>query len=236
VNAAAARATELALLRAGSAALGVPLEPAQGEALLQLLDELGQWNRAYNLTAITDRAQMLTHHLLDSLAVQPALAGTRVLDLGTGAGFPGLPLALVNPRRHFTLLDGTAKKIRFVAHAARQLGLGNVQAVHGRAGEWQPDAPFDTVVARAVAPVAALAALALPMLAPGGRLVACKGQRREAEAELAAMTTRSSPWPAHWLPATIDTVAVPGLGAERCLVMLPAASPSDDARGARPAG
>jgi 16S rRNA (guanine527-N7)-methyltransferase len=217
VSAAAARAAGLAQLRAGAAALGLPLDAAQGEALLRLLDELAQWNRAYNLTAITDRAQMLTHHLLDSLAVQPALAGARVLDLGTGAGFPGLPLALVNPQRSFALLDGTAKKIRFVAHAARTLGLGNVVAVHGRAGEWQPDAPFDTVVARAVAPVAELAALALPLLAPGGRLVACKGQRREAEAELAAMPPKQA---AQWLPARIETVAVPGLGAERCLVTL----------------
>jgi 16S rRNA (guanine527-N7)-methyltransferase len=233
VNAAAARAAELAQLRAGAAALGVPLEPAQAEALLRLLDELGQWNRAYNLTAITDRAQMITHHLLDSLVVQRSLAGTRVLDLGTGAGFPGLPLAVVDPQRHFTLLDGTAKKIRFVAHAARQLGLGNVQAVHGRAGEWQPDAPFDTVVARAVAATAELAALALPMLAPGGRLVACKGQRREAEAELAAMPPKQA---AQWLPAQIEAVAVPGLAAERCLVTLPAALPSGDARAARPAG
>jgi 16S rRNA (guanine527-N7)-methyltransferase len=233
VNAAAARAAELAQLRAGAAALGVPLEPAQAEALLRLLDELGQWNRAYNLTAITDRAQMITHHLLDSLAVQRSLAGTRVLDLGTGAGFPGLPLAVADPQRHFTLLDGTAKKTRFVEHAVRQLRLGNVQAVHGRAGEWQPDAPFDTVVARAVAPTPELAALALPLLAPGGRLVACKGQRREAEAELAAMQPKQA---VHWLPAQIEAVAVPGLAAERCLVTLLAALPSGDARAARPAG
>ena len=235
---AAARAAELAQLRAGAAQLAVPLDAARGEALLRLLDELAQWNRAYNLTAITDRAQMLTHHLLDSLAVQPALAGARVLDLGTGAGFPGLPLALVDPQRQFTLLDGTAKKIRFVAHAARTLGLGNVAAVHGRAGEWRPDALFDTVVARAVAPVAELAALGRPLLAPGGRLVACKGQRREAEAELAAMAAapRAAVAPA-WQPARIDEVTVPGLGAGRCLVTLVAASASSaGAPGATPAG
>jgi 16S rRNA (guanine527-N7)-methyltransferase len=238
----AARATELAQLREGAAALGCPLDATQGEALLRLLDELAQWNRAYNLTAITDRSQMLTHHLLDSLAVWPALAGVRVLDLGTGAGFPGLPLALVDPQRRFTLLDGTAKKIRFVAHAARTLGLANVTAVHGRAGEWQPEALFDTVVARAVAPLPKLAALARPLLAPGGRLVACKGQRREAEAELAAMAAAMAASPraaaaSAWLPARIEEVAVPGLGAGRCLVTLVAASASSSgAPGATPAG
>ena len=231
---AAARAAELAQLRAGAAQLAVPLDAARGEALLRLLDELAQWNRAYNLTAITGRAQMLTHHLLDSLAVQPALVGTRVLDLGTGAGFPGLPLALVDPQRQFTLLDGTAKKIRFVAHAARTLGLVNVTAVHGRAGAWQPEALFDTVVARAVAPVGELAALAMPLLAPGGRLVACKGQPREAEAELAAMPVKQV---ALWQPARIDEVTVPGLVAGRCLVTLVAASASSaGAPAAKPAG
>ena len=211
---------ELERLRAGAAALGVPLAATQGEALLRLLDELTQWNQAYNLTAISDRGAMLTHHLLDSLAVHDELAGTRVLDLGTGAGFPGLPLALVNPQHHFTLLDGTAKKIRFVAHAARTLGLANVTAVHGRAGPWQPEAPFDTafdtIIARAVAPVAQLARLAAPLLAPGGRLVACKGQRREAEAEIAKL-------PAGWRLEALREVTVPGLGAGRCLVRLVAA-------------
>lgn len=208
--------SELARLCAGAAALGLALDAAQGERLLRLLDELAQWNRAYNLTAITDRAAMLTHHLLDSLAAHGELAGERVLDLGTGAGFPGLPLALASPQRHFTLLDGTAKKIRFVAHAARVLGLANVAAVQGRAGAWQPEARFDTVIARAVAPVSELAVLTAPLLAPGGRLVACKGQRREAEAELAAL-------PAGWRLAQLREVTVPGLNAERCLLRLVAA-------------
>ncbi len=225
---------ERAQLRAGAAALGVPLEDPQGRRLLQLLDELAQWNRAYNLTAITDRAAMRTHHLLDSLAGSRLLAaacpgeGARVLDLGTGAGFPGLPLALVHPGHRFTLLDGTAKKVRFVAHAARTLGLANVEAVHGRAGEWRPAAPFDLVLARAVAPLAELARLARPLLAPGGRLLAWKGQRREAEAELAALRAQAGPRDGQragegeaWGEVRIEDVRVPGLDAERCLVSLP---------------
>jgi 16S rRNA (guanine527-N7)-methyltransferase len=218
----------IARLCAGAAALGVPLAATQAEGLLRLLDELSAWNQAYNLTAITERAAMLTHHLLDSLAINDELAGSRVLDLGTGAGFPGLPLALLNPQRQFTLLDGTAKKIRFVAHAARCLGLVNVQAVHGRAGHWQPELRFDTVVARAVAPLAALAALATPLLAPGGRLLACKGRLSEAEAELATL-------PAGWQLEALRELRVPGLEAQRCVLRLVAASPLGGVRAASPA-
>ena len=118
-----------AALARGAAELGVALDAAQRERLLKLAAELLRWNKAYNLTAITEREAMLTHHLLDSLSVQPALHGERIADVGTGAGFPGLPLAIVNPARRFTLLDSNNKKVRFVAHAARTLGLANVAAV-----------------------------------------------------------------------------------------------------------
>ena len=198
-------------LRARAHTLGVTLEPAAAALLLRLLDELEQWNRAYNLTAITARAAMVSAHLLDSLAASPALAGTRIADLGTGAGFPGLPLAIVQPQRQFTLLDGTAKKIRFVAHAARTLGLKNVEAVHARAEEWRPAQPFDTIVARAVGSLAELAALARPLARPGTLLLAYKGQRPDAE--LAAL-------PADWQLLGVQAIDVPGLGAERCLVSL----------------
>jgi 16S rRNA (guanine527-N7)-methyltransferase len=213
---------ERAQLRADSEALGVPLDDAQATRLLRLLDELAQWNRAYNLTAITDRNAMVTQHLLDSLAGSRFVSGARVLDLGTGAGFPGLPLALVHPQRQFTLLDGTAKKVRFVAHAARTLGLGNVEAVHGRAGEWQPVARFDQVLARAVASATGLARVARPLLLPGGELLLWKGQRREAEAELAALRADANS-AGDWSGMHVDELQVPGLDAGRCLVRLRAA-------------
>ncbi|MFM2289707.1 MAG: hypothetical protein RL684_2850 [Pseudomonadota bacterium] len=219
-------AGELAQLREGAEALGAPLDAAQAVALLRLLDELTHWNRAYNLTAITDRGAMITQHLLDSLAGSRWVDGARVLDLGTGAGFPGLPLALVHPQRQFTLLDGTGKKIRFVAHAARTLGLGNVEAVHGRAGEWQPAQAFDLVLARAVATTPELAALAKPLLVPGGQLLAWKGQRREARAELAQLTAPGRGQGAGWADAHIEDVQVPGLAAGRCLVRLTLAGAS----------
>ena len=140
-------ASPLQPLIVGAARLGVPLDEATAQRLSRVLDELLKWNRAYNLTAITQPREMLTHHLLDSLSVQRFLAGRRVIDVGTGAGFPGLPLAIVDPQRHFTLLDSNGKKVRFVAHVVRALGLANVDAVHSRAEAFVPPQPVDTVVA-----------------------------------------------------------------------------------------
>jgi len=207
---------EVTTLRAQAALLGVPLDGSQAAALLQLLDELAQWNRAYNLTAVEARAQMITHHLLDSLAASADLQGERIADLGTGAGFPGLPLAVVHPQRQFTLIDGTAKKIRFVTHAVRVLGLSNVQALHQRVEALANAAPFDTLLARALTSLPALAQLALPLARAGTRLIAYKGQRPDAE--IAAL-------PAPWRVLEVRAVKVPGLAAERCLVVLEAAPP-----------
>ncbi len=207
---------EVTTLRAQAALLGVPLDGSQAAALLQLLDELAQWNQAYNLTAVEARAQMITHHLLDSLAASADLQGERIADLGTGAGFPGLPLAVVHPQRQFTLIDGTAKKIRFVTHAVRVLGLGNVQAVHQRVESLTDAVPFDTLLARALTSLPALAHLALPLARTGTRLIAYKGQRPDAE--IAAL-------PAPWRVLEVRAVKVPGLAAARCLVVLEAAPP-----------
>jgi 16S rRNA (guanine527-N7)-methyltransferase len=191
--------------------LGVTLTPEAAAQLLRLLDELAQWNRTYNLTTITVPEAMIAGHLLDSLAASTDLAGERIADLGTGAGFPGLPLAIVHPERQFTLIDGTAKKVRFVAHAARALALTNVKAVHARAEDLRPDQPFATIVARAVASLAGLALLARPLAGPGTLLIAYKGQWPEDE--LAAI-------PADWELIGARAVLVPGLKAARCLVTL----------------
>jgi 16S rRNA (guanine527-N7)-methyltransferase len=207
------QATPAADLRGWAQQLGVALDAEMASKLLQLLDELEQWNRAFNLTGIETRAAMVATHLLDSLAASSDLAGARVADLGTGAGFPGLPLAVAHPERHFTLIDGTAKKVRFVTHAARVLGLSNVEAVHARAESMHPAEPFDTIIARAVAPLPKLAGLARPLSRPGTRLLALKGKRPTAE--LAAI-------PSDWELLGVRELRVPGLEAERCLVTLSA--------------
>ena len=214
------QATSAIDLRERARQLGVALDDDMAGLLLRLLDELGQWNRAFNLTAIEDREAMVATHLLDSLAAHGDLAGERVADLGTGAGFPGLPLAVVNPQRQFTLIDATAKKVRFVAHAARTLGLSNVHAMHARAETMHPEQSFDTIVARAVAALPELAQLALPLSRPGTRLLAYKGRRPDAE--LAQLPTQ-------WQLAGVRTLSIPGLDAERCLVTLVAQGPEPPA-------
>jgi 16S rRNA (guanine527-N7)-methyltransferase len=190
--------------------LGVSLTPADATGLLQLITELGLWNQRYNLTAIRQRAAMISHHLLDSLSVHPDLQGERVADVGTGAGFPGLPLALCNPARRFTLIDSTAKKIRFVAHAVEVLALANVQAVHARAEQLSLPA-FDTVVARALAPLPELLGYVQPLCGAHTRVLAMKG--RWPQAELAAL-------PRGWRMSGARELHVPHIDAARCVIIL----------------
>ena len=197
-------------LLAGAQALGVPLTPEAAARLQRLLDELLRWNKAYNLTAITDPGEMLTHHLLDSLAIAPHLHGATVADVGTGAGFPGLPLALVRPDLRFTLVDSNGKKLRFVGHAARTLGLANLQTLHGRVEDLKPAAPFGTVVARAFAPLPQLLALVAPLCGPDTRVLAMKG--RNVDAELAGL-------PPGWQLQQNLSLTVPGLDEARHLVV-----------------
>jgi 16S rRNA (guanine527-N7)-methyltransferase len=191
--------------------LGVHLGEADAARLLTLLEELRHWNRRTNLTAITDPEQMITHHLLDSLAISPDLTGTRVADVGTGAGFPGLPLAVANPQRHFTLIDSNAKKLRFVSHAAGLLALSNVTTLHARAESLRPEAPFETVTARALAPLPKLLEAVAPLCGPHTRVLAMKG--RWPEDELAQL-------PAAWRLASSRILTIPGLDAARCLLVL----------------
>jgi 16S rRNA (guanine527-N7)-methyltransferase len=198
-----------ASLTAGAAALGIALEDSQCAALLRLLDELDEWNQRMNLTAIRERSQQITKHLLDSLTVQPFLRGTRVVDVGTGAGFPGLPLAIVNPERHFTLLDATAKKLRFIDHVATLLGLSNVTTVHARAEGYRPEQRFDSVLSRAIGPVERFVKWSGPLCVGGGRLFAMKG--RYPHEELQTL-------PSGWKLAAVHRLNVPGLDEERHLV------------------
>ena len=194
-----------------AATLGVRLTSEDAGRLLTLTEELARWNRRYNLTAITSPAAMVTHHLLDSLAVHPDLSGARIADVGTGAGFPGLPLALCNPQRHFTLIDSTAKKVRFVAHAIERLGLSNVRAVHARVEALEIEMPFDTVLARAFAPIPKFLDQVAGICGPVTQVLAMKGKWPQEElARLAAP----------WRVVRSRELAIPGLDAARCVIVL----------------
>jgi len=198
-----------ARLLAGAQDMGVALDGAQAEAMLRLTGELREWNKRINLTAITGPADMVDKHLLDSLSVQPLLHGKRVADIGTGAGFPGLPLAIVNPRRSFTLIEATGKKCLFVRHAVELLGIENVEVVQARAESWKPRALFDCVIARALGKLADFVRVAGHLCARDGRMLAMKG--RHPTAEMHAL-------PAGWRVLALHDLRVPGLAAERCVV------------------
>ena len=192
-----------AALRSGAAALGAALDAAQEQRLLDYLDLLARWNRAYNLTAVREVAEMVPRHLLDSLAVLELLKGRRVLDLGTGAGLPGLVLAVARPALEVTLLDPSLKRIRFLSNAVRELGIDNATPLRERAQTHQPLQPYDTVVSRAALGLEPLAQLSRPLLASGGRLLAMLG--REPDAELPSLGGA----------VALRPLRVPGLDAER---------------------
>jgi len=195
----------------GARALALELDEAQLAKLVAHLDLLDDWNTRMNLTAIRDRPSQLTKHLLDSLTVLPYLQGGRIADVGSGAGFPGIPLAIVAPGRHFSLIESTGKKCRFLEHVRDALGLANVEVVQSRAESYKPEVRFDTVLARAVGPVADLVKVAGPLVVGGGRLLAMKG--RYPTDELAARLSG-------WKVAAVHPLTVPGLAEERHLVEL----------------
>ncbi|MGX2042172.1 16S rRNA (guanine(527)-N(7))-methyltransferase RsmG [Methylocaldum sp. MU1018] len=165
----------------GITALKIPFTPEQHEKLVAFLRLIQKWNRVYNLTAIRDLRTGVDLHLLDSLTVWPYLRGERILDVGTGAGLPGIPLAVMSEGRHFVLLDSNAKKTRFVQQAVIELGLSNVEVVTARVENYRPEPGFDTVLARAYANLGDLVAAVRRMLAPHGVILAQKGQLPEKE-------------------------------------------------------
>ena len=150
---------------------GLELPKPQSEALARFLDLLIRWNRVYNLTGIRDAGELVDRHLIESLALRPLLRGERIADVGTGAGLPGLPLAITEPDRAFTLIESRAKRVRFLRQVIVELGLRNAVVAHGRAEHLRPAQPFATVLARAVAPPAELLEICRNLTAPGSILL-----------------------------------------------------------------
>lgn len=190
---------------------GHDLGPDEAARLLAYLDLLARWNRAYNLTAVTEPVQMVTRHLLDSLAVLPWAGNGRLLDAGSGAGLPGVPLAIMRPGLAVTLLDSGGKKVRFLNHVRRELPLANVEVVQCRLEAYRPQERPDRVISRAFASLAEFAGAARPLLAEHSRLLAMKG--RLPRSELAALPS--------WV--RVDRVVqleVPGLQEQRHLVIM----------------
>jgi len=204
------------LLAAGAEELGVPLDTSQLERLLALGALLLEWNTRFNLTAIREPLEVVRKHLLDSLSVLPHLKGVRIADVGSGAGFPGLPLAIAQGERQFTLIEATAKKVRFIEAAIETLGVANAQPQNVRAELWRAPQPFDTVLARAVGSLEDLVRVAGRLCGPTGALLAMKG--RYPADEIAAL-------PRGWRLVDSHRLRVPGIDAERHLIVITRAPP-----------
>jgi 16S rRNA (guanine527-N7)-methyltransferase len=203
-------------LAAGTAALGLDLDAATRDKLLEYLKLLEKWNRTHNLTAVREPGRMLSLHVLDSLAVIPHLPDSeqlRIADVGSGGGLPGMPLAILRPRWAVALVESSKKKCAFLRQAVAELGLANVEVVNERAEALLPAQPFDVVTARAFSDLARFVAVAMHLLGPRGRLVAMKGAYPHRE--VAA------------LPSSVRVLAaprldIPGVTGERHLIILEA--------------
>jgi 16S rRNA (guanine527-N7)-methyltransferase len=199
------------LLDSGAREMGVALPAPAAARLFDYLALLRKWNRAYNLTAVHGAEQMVVRLLLDSLSVVPYIKGPRVLDLGSGPGLPGIPLALVLNRCDFVLLDSSLKKTRFLHQAIGELGLANVTVVRGRADDYRPVELFDTVVTRAFGTLGEIVAAARRLGQPGGLICAMKGRYPRVEIEQLPKDCRV---------VGVEHLKVPGLDAQRYLVRL----------------
>jgi 16S rRNA (guanine527-N7)-methyltransferase len=198
-------------LAAGITALGIKVPADAQQRMLDYLALVAKWNKAYNLTAVREPEKMLTHHLLDSLAVLPHVRGPRVLDVGTGAGLPGIPLALARPEWQFTLLDSSHKKTTFLRQAIIELKLGNVDVACARVEAWPAPQPFDTVVSRAFSELSEFLVLAGRLCAKDGVMIAMKGVYPHDE--LAQV-------PGNFRLSSVVALQVPGLDAERHAALL----------------
>ena len=198
-------------LARGLMAMNTCVSPEQQEKLLAYLDLLYKWNRVYSLTALKEDDQAVSHHLLDSLSILPFVPTGNLLDVGSGGGTPGIPLAIARPELTVTLLDSNTKKAAFLRQAAIELGLNNIAVHSGRVEQYHPDTGFAAITSRAFAELADFVSLSKHLLAPGGRWLAMKGVRPEEEmAHLPDDVGVDAAYP----------LTVPGIDGERHLVVL----------------
>ncbi|AMQ89160.1 16S rRNA (guanine(527)-N(7))-methyltransferase RsmG [Marinobacter sp. LQ44] len=195
----------------GLAAMNLALSESQQQQLLAFLALLNKWNKAYNLTAVRDERVMVSRQLLDSLSILPWITTDHLLDVGAGGGLPGIPLAIVFPEKRFTLLDSNGKKTRFLNQCVLELGLSNVEVIHGRAEDCQPDQPFTQISSRAFTALDNLVTWCGQLLAGGGEFLAMKGQYPDDE--VAAL-------PAGWQVESSHSLKVPGADGERHLLIV----------------
>ena len=181
----------------------------QVSQLVQLVELLAKWNKAYNLTSVRDPSQMLVKHIMDSIVVSPHLEGNSFIDVGTGPGLPGLPLAILNPDKHFVLLDSLGKRLRFIRQAILSLGLKNVEIVQSRVEEYKPEIGFDCVLSRAFASLEDMLSWCHHLPNENGHFLALKGQYPESE--ILNLDSKFK-----FLESV--TLQVPQLDGERCLV------------------
>lgn len=198
-------------LSAGQRALGLRIGPAARAAMIGYLRHLESWNHSYNLTAVRRPEDMVVKHLLDSLAVLPFVTGTRIADVGSGAGLPGIPIALARPGKRLTLVEANGKKAAFLRHVVRTLSLDNIEIVADRVEKYRPDQGYQTVICRAFAAAPEALRRCGHLCAPKGRVVLMKG--RDPSAELAGL-------PSGFRVAAVAPVAVPGLDAERHVAII----------------
>jgi 16S rRNA (guanine527-N7)-methyltransferase len=229
-------------LREGAAALGLNLSPEQVEAFRVYSDQLVDWNSRFNLTSIRDEEGIQTRHFLDSLSCmlsQPVRevlerGGARLIDVGSGAGFPGIPLKLIFPTLNLTLIEATGKKVAFLDHIVQRLGLQPVKAIHARAEELGHEPAhrqqYDLAVARAVAHLGAVLEYTLPFCAVGGWAVAYKGEAGPAEAQAARKAMATLGGELH----SVLPVELPGLPQDRWLVVVQKVRPTPRAYPRRP--
>ncbi|MCK5918567.1 MAG: 16S rRNA (guanine(527)-N(7))-methyltransferase RsmG [Cocleimonas sp.] len=179
--------------------------------LKQYVTLLHRWNKTYNLTAIRDPLQMIPLHIFDSLAVAPYIEGENCLDVGSGGGLPGIPLAIMQPQRDFTLLDTNGKKTRFMQQVVIELGLKNVNIVQSRVENWQSEHQFDTIISRAFASIIDFVETSSLHLSNKGQLLAMKGQLPESE--LSLLTNG-------FIVAFSKTLLIPDVSGERCVIKI----------------